>query len=113
MLLLIGLTLFLHPRCFCLAYELQALFVTVPEKTGLIYTKYTYSYYGADLFFCVCYPNPVSCIKCLRILCIYDEICIKMLRCQDEILHFNDQKLCKILRVDKTCFLRPSHICYT
>ena len=34
--------------------------LTGPEKTGLIYTKYTYSYYGAYLFFCVCYPISVS-----------------------------------------------------
>ena len=52
--------------------------VTEPEKTGLIYTKYTYSYYGAYLFFRVCYPNSVSFIKFLRILCLYQEICVKM-----------------------------------
>ena len=46
-----------------------------PEKTGLIYTKYTYSYYGAYLFFCVSYPDSVF----LRILCIYDELSIKIL----------------------------------
>ena len=28
----------------------QSPYVTGPEKTGLIYTKYTYSYYGAYLF---------------------------------------------------------------
>ena len=61
--------------------------VTGPEKTGLIYTKYTYSYYGAYLFFCVCYLISVSCIKFLRILRIYDEICVIMLCCHVEILH--------------------------
>ena len=54
--------------------------VTGPEKTGLIYTKYTYSYYVAYLFFCVCYPNSISFIEFLRILCPYQEICVKMLR---------------------------------
>ena len=83
--------------------------MTGPEKTGLIYTKYTYSYYGAYLFFCVCYPNSVSFIEFLRILCIYDELCVKILFCQDEILHFKDRNLGQILRVDKTCFLRPGH----
>ena len=52
-----------------------------PEKTGLIYTKYTYSYYGAYLFFCICYPNSVDFIEFLRILCLYQEICVKMLCC--------------------------------
>ena len=51
------------------------------EKTGLIYTKYTYSYYGAYLFFHVCYPNSVGFIEFLRILCLYQEICVKMLCC--------------------------------
>ena len=85
-------------------------FVTGPEKTGLIYTKYTYSYYGVYLFFCVCYPNSVSFIEFFRILCIYDELCLKILFCSDEILHFKDRNLGQILRVDKTCFLRPGHI---
>ena len=54
-------------------------YVTGPEKTGLIYTKYIYSYYGTYLLFFECYPISVSCIEFLRILCIYDEICVKML----------------------------------
>ena len=87
------------------------IYVTGPEKTGLIYTKYTYSKYGTYLFFCVCYPISVSCIEFLRILCIYDEVCVKMVCCQVEILHLKDWNLSQILRVDKTCFLRPSHIC--
>ena len=52
-------------------------YVTGLEKTGLIYTKYTYSYYGAYLFFSICYPNSVSFIAFLRILCIYDEFVLK------------------------------------
>ena len=63
------------------AERLGMIFVTGPEKTGLIYTKYTYSYYGAYLFFCVCYANSVSFIEFLRILCLYQEICVKMLCC--------------------------------
>ena len=84
--------------------------MTGPEKTGLIYTKYTYLYYGAYLYFRVCYPNSVSFIEFLRILCMYDEICVKMLCSQDEIWHFKDRNLGQILHVDKTCFLRPGHI---
>ena len=60
--------------------------------------------------FRVYYPNSVSFIEFLRILCLYQEICVKMLYCYDEILHFKDQNLGQILRVDKTCFLRPGHI---
>ena len=60
---------------------LFSIYVTGPEKTGLIYTKYTYSYYGAYLFFRVCYPNSISFIEILRILRLYQEICVKMLCC--------------------------------
>ena len=59
--------------------KITIIYVTGPEKTGLIYTKYTYLYYGAYLFFCVCYPISVSCIAFLRILCICDEICLTIL----------------------------------
>ena len=37
-------------------------YVTGPEKTGLIYAKYTHSYYGAYLFLCSCYLISVSFI---------------------------------------------------
>ena len=47
-----------------------SVYVTGPEKTGLIYTKYTHPYYGIYLFFCVCYPNSVSFIEILKIVCI-------------------------------------------
>ena len=73
-----------------------AIYVTGPEKTGLICTKYTYSYYGAYLFFCVSYPNSVSFIEFLSILCIYDRTCVKMLCSQDEILHLKDQNCDRI-----------------
>ena len=86
------------------------IYVTGPEKTGLIYTKYTYSHYGAYLFCCVRYPNSISFIEFLRILCIYDELHVKILFCHDEILHFKDRNVGQILHVDKTCFLRPGHI---
>ena len=51
-------------------------YMTGPEKTGLIYTKYTDPYYGIYLFFCVCYLNSVSSIEILRIVYIYGEIFI-------------------------------------
>ena len=55
-----------------------ALYVTGPEKTGLIYTKYTHPYYGIYLLLCVCYPNSVSFIEILRIFCIYGEMIVKI-----------------------------------
>ena len=53
-------------------------YVTRPEKTGLIYTKYTHPYYGIYLFLCVCYLNSVSFIEILRIFCIYDEMFVEI-----------------------------------
>ena len=84
--------------------------MTGPEKTGLIYIKYTYSHYGAYLFFYKSYPNSVSFIEFLRNLCIYDENCAGILCNNNELLNLKDQNLGQILSVDKTCFLRPSHI---
>ena len=42
-------------------------YVTGPEKTGLIYIKYTYSYYGAYLSSYTLYLNSVSFNEQLRI----------------------------------------------
>ena len=46
-------------------------------KTGLICTKYTYSFYHIYLFFCVGYTISVSFIEFLRKFCVYDEIKIR------------------------------------
>ena len=75
-----------HPRRFILPNSN----VTGPEKTGLIYTKYTCSHFGTYFFFCVCYLISVSCVKFIRISCIYDEICVEMLCCYNEILHLKN-----------------------
>ena len=69
---------------------MKSLYVTGPEKTCLIYTKYTYSYYGIYLFFCVCYSNSVSFIEFLRIFCLYGKICVWVLCQQNKLLHFKD-----------------------
>ena len=65
-------------------------YVTGPEKTGLIYTKHTRSHFAAYLFFCVCYSISVSCIEFFRIVCIYDEMCVEILCCYNEIFHLKD-----------------------
>ena len=44
-----------------------------------VYTKYTYSYYFY-LFFCVCHSKFVNSIEFLRNLCIFDKLCIKILK---------------------------------
>ena len=68
----------------------QCVFVTGPEKTGLIYTKYTYSYCGIYPLFCACYPISVSFTEFPGIFCIYNEICVEILCPQNELLHLKD-----------------------
>ena len=84
--------------------------MTGPEKTGLIYIKYTYSYYGAYLSFSTLYFNSVSFNEQLRIFCTCVKICIIMQSSQAKLFNFKNSKFGQILRVDKTCFLRPGHI---
>ena len=47
-------------------------YVTGAGKTGLIYTKYTCSYYGTYLLFFMCYLKSVNFIKFLMDFCICD-----------------------------------------
>ena len=77
-------------------------FVTRPEKTSLIYKKYTCSYYGEYLLFCTCYIKSASFIEFLLECCMYDDIFVKILR---KLLHFKVSKLNQILCVDKIGFL--------
>ena len=84
--------------------------MTGPDKTGLIYIKYTYAYYGAYLLFYKSYLNAVSFIEFLKRFCIYDEICVGILCNKNELQNLKDRNLGQILSVDKTCFLRPGHI---
>ena len=87
--------------------------MTGPEKTSLIYAKYTYSYYGEYLsFYTLYFFNSVNFNKQLRNFCTYDEICINLLSSQQELSSFKYSKFGQILRVDKTCFLRPGHILF-
>ena len=57
-------------------------YMTGPEKTGLIYKKYTYSYYGTYLSFYTLYFNSVNFNEQLRNCCTYDEIFINILSSQ-------------------------------
>ena len=73
----------------CTVCVIKLIIVTKPEKAGLIYTKYTYSYYGAYLLYCVCYSNSVSFTEFLY---IYEEICIRILSYQNELLNLKRLK---------------------
>ena len=56
------------------------------------------------------YPNSVNFIEFLMDFCIYDDI-FDMIQVTDKkLLHFKLSKSGQFLRVDKTCFPRPSHI---
>ena len=83
--------------------------MTGPEKTGLIYIKYTYSYYGAYLSFCTLYLNSVNFNKQLRIFFTCDKICSNILCLEKKLFNSKNSKFAQILHVDKTCFLRPGH----
>ena len=84
--------------------------MTGPEKTALIYTKYTCSYYGFYILSCMCYTKSVSFMEFLMDCCIYDDILDTILSTDRTLLCFKFSKLDQILHVDKTGFLRPDHI---
>ena len=84
--------------------------MTGPEKRGLIYIKYTHSYYGAYLLFYTLHLNSVNFNEQLRIFCTYDKIYINILCLELKLFNFKNSKFAQILHVDKTCFLRPGHI---
>ena len=85
--------------------------VTGPRKAGLIYTKYTCLYYGTYLLLCMCYPKSVNFIEFLVELCIHDDIFNVIHITNRKLLHFKLSKSGNIIRVDKTCFPKPSHMC--
>ena len=82
-------------------------YVTGPEKTGVIYTKYTCSYYGTYILFCICYATYIDFIEFLGDFCVtirwhfrYNtDYWYKVIR---------SQKLGQILHVGKTGCQRPS-----
>ena len=85
--------------------------MTESVKTGLICTKYTYSFYHIYLFFCLGYTISVSFIEFLRKFCVYDEIFDKVLCYEKELLNLKGSKLGQILRADKTGFRRLVTYC--
>ena len=90
------------------------MYVTGPEKTCLIYTKYTCSYYGTYILFFINHAKSVSFIEFLMDFCIYIDILDTILNAEKSyILHFKLLILGHILHVDKTGFLKPGHIYIT
>ena len=86
--------------------------VTRPGKIGLIYTKYSCSYYGTYILFCMCYSKSVSFIEFLIDFCIYDDIIFRYnMDSNKKLLHFKLSKSAQILSIDKIGFYRPSHKC--
>ena len=87
------------------------MYLTGLVKTVVIYsyTKYTCSYYGTHLLFCMCYPKPVSFIEFLMDFCIYDDILDAIQITDKKSLNFNS-KSGQILHVDKSGFPRLGHI---
>ena len=54
-------------------------FVTRHEKTGLMYTKYTYSYYSMYLLYCLKFLKSVSCMRFPMNSCIHGVNFIRLL----------------------------------
>ena len=88
----------------------QTKFVTRHEKTGLMYTKYTYSHYGTYLLFCFRYYRSVNCIRFHMKCCINDESFIRIPSLFTELFKFEFQKCGQILCAHKPYFLMPGHI---
>ena len=85
-------------------------YVTRHEKTGLMYTKYTSSYYGPYLLYCLRYGNSVNCIRFLITCCINGENLIRLLYLSAKLFKLDIQKCGQILCAHKPYFLMPGHI---
>ena len=90
--------------------------MTGPGKTGLIYKKYTCTYYGT-------YISPVLYICAMQSLLVLlnftwisayyynlnDDFLDTIQITDKKLLHFKLSKLDQIICVDKTVFSRPTH----
>ena len=57
----------------------------------------------------MCYSNSVSFIGLLRIYCIHDEVCAKILCSEKEVLILKGSKLTQNFYGNKTGFVRLGH----
>ena len=88
----------------------NSIFVTEHEKTGLMYTKYIYLYYGTYLLYCLRYLNSVNCIRFTMKWSINGGNAIRLLFLSAKLLKFEIQKCGQILCAHKPYFLMPGHI---
>ena len=86
------------------------IYVTQSDKTSRIAVKYTYSFYGTYNLFWGCYSNSVSFIEYLRVFCICDKLCVKILFSEKILISFKSLKLAQNLHGNKTGFVSRSHI---
>ena len=87
----------------------KALYMTRHEKTGLMYTKYTSSYYGTYLLYCLRYYNSLNCIRLPITCCINDRNCIRLQVLLMKLFKFKIYKCGQILCAHKPYFLMPGH----
>ena len=87
-----------------------SIYVTQHEKTRLMYTKYTYSYYSKYLPYCIRFSESVSCMRFLINSYINGENCVGLLCLHIKLFNFEIQKCGQILCAHKTHFLMPGPI---
>ena len=98
-----------HIRTYVCMYV--CIYVTQHEKTGLMYTKYTYSCYSKYLPYCIRFSKSVTCMRFLINSCINGKNCVRFLCLHKKLFNFEIQKCGQILCAHKTHFLMLGHIC--
>ena len=83
--------------------------VTRHEKTGLMYTKYTSSYYESYLLYCSTYLSSVNSTRFAMKCYINGDNFIRLLCLLMKLFKFEIQKCAQILCAHKPYFLMPGH----
>ena len=86
------------------------IYVTWHEKTGLMYTKYTYPHYGVYLHYCIRFTKSVNFIRFPMNSCINGENCAGLPCVCMKLFNSEIQKCGQILCAHKPYFLMPGHI---
>ena len=95
---------------FC-SFSIAASYVTKHEKTGLMYTKYSYSFYGTYLLYFLRYKCFVICIRFLIKFYINYRNFIRLVILSAKLWKFEIQTCGQILCAYKPYFLMLGHIC--
>ena len=93
--------------------NIERTIVTRPEKTSLIYAKYTYSYYStylSPILYKLQLPNLQVLLNSLWNAAYMMKLLLQYSMNTKVLATFEVSNLDQILRVDKTDFLMPSHI---